>query len=905
MFLLVENIISDLLLANVGQEPRCPVILVGHSFGGLVLKKLCLRAFSQTRQCKKLENLLDNLTGMFFYATPHHGISAPEGISFVDPGVFMAKSPLLAYVQILSKETARLNSDFDGLCAYRTWRIAGLGENLPSTWGRFHDLVVSEASSRHGTNFNVAEGADHISISRPPSKVSRRFTALTKLVKDIAMDSHNKRPGNFQELPDSLTGVERILEEVKGKLKNTRRLGFHGMGGIGKTTLVMALFNDLERFYDCTCFIKDVKDITGPGQKVLDTVLVSMHYRGKKSTEDTAGLELKMRGKTLLLVLDDVNSERDLNIVAKLIRDIGIDVAGSRFVATSRNKELFAPEYEYELHAVELLSPQSSKDLFLTCAPDGRNLPFQNYVEEIVKKCDRLPLTLQVVGKHLHLKRRKETDWKLIVRALDEAKNIGGLNEKLWAKLKISYDGLDEGEKSMFLDATTVFYKSDLSTSKAAWSTMDEFHESYWQRLVDLSLVWEVRDGERTVIGMHEQLLSLGRKIALTSAANGRTENGCRIWNDSRKAFELLSADNDSVDVNDMKDIVALKCCARELDPQITGRPTAVELAPNYVTVSGSQLCLMKKLHYLWLEGFDIDQTHDFKLPSRIVYLHLSDMSFSEFSFNPSRHRCMAILSLSNVRGVRTLPADFHLLKSLQILTIEGNDILERLPDSFGNLPNLTQLILERCPSLKMLPYSLGQLVALETLRIGYCESLSELPISIGDLFKLKDISITGCSGLEKLPVEFLTLQALEHIELNETSLLCVPDFKVIKSLKSLRLGWERTAQFPHALPECLREMVTESGYKYPVTFNVVDGIFEVRRGKFRRVGRKSVGMDAVLDKVRTGLRSVNSLGMVEVPVLGKMTPPEVLFKSSKVPAYEIACFLSNVRRFRGSVSDA
>jgi triacylglycerol esterase/lipase EstA (alpha/beta hydrolase family) len=38
MLLIVENLLSNLLQDGIGQVPDCPVVLVGHSIGGLVIK---------------------------------------------------------------------------------------------------------------------------------------------------------------------------------------------------------------------------------------------------------------------------------------------------------------------------------------------------------------------------------------------------------------------------------------------------------------------------------------------------------------------------------------------------------------------------------------------------------------------------------------------------------------------------------------------------------------------------------------------------------------------------------------------------------------------------------------------------------------------------------------------------
>jgi triacylglycerol esterase/lipase EstA (alpha/beta hydrolase family) len=137
MYNMGENLTTDLLDAKVGQEPCRPVVLVGHSFGGIVIKQLCAYAAGEAgtskQNCEKnveLTHFLENIKGIFFYSTPHHGIAEKIVKRFV------AEGPLQEFVKILSTGTARLNSQFEKLSGqtgrYQKWRIAALGESLPT-----------------------------------------------------------------------------------------------------------------------------------------------------------------------------------------------------------------------------------------------------------------------------------------------------------------------------------------------------------------------------------------------------------------------------------------------------------------------------------------------------------------------------------------------------------------------------------------------------------------------------------------------------------------------------------------------------------------------------------------------------------------------------------------------------
>ncbi|CAM6099636.1 unnamed protein product [Calypogeia fissa] len=232
MYDFAENLISDLLMANIGQVPNCPLVLVGHSIGGLVIKELCCQAHSQLSMNKdfqrtKLEKFLTNLRGVFYFATPHHG--SPVANYVAD----MVGSPLMKYFKTLSTDTVRLNSTFDGISkVYEKWQFAGLVEDSPTDLGWFGKFMVVPEGSVREDNFNVVQGADHFSICRPGSKQSRSFHKLKDFLVHIANEVKDEGcPQNFQHLPKHITVIDGQVEQVEAILKDNRTLGLVGMGG--------------------------------------------------------------------------------------------------------------------------------------------------------------------------------------------------------------------------------------------------------------------------------------------------------------------------------------------------------------------------------------------------------------------------------------------------------------------------------------------------------------------------------------------------------------------------------------------------------------------------------------------------------------------------------------------------
>ncbi len=102
------------LQAEVGQNR--PVVLVGHSLGGLVLKKLAVEAMKQATMersdfspcCKAFCN---NLAGTFFFATPHGGSEWGGRERAVLTPIGQA-GPVLDYLTVFSEQGAKLNCEF-------------------------------------------------------------------------------------------------------------------------------------------------------------------------------------------------------------------------------------------------------------------------------------------------------------------------------------------------------------------------------------------------------------------------------------------------------------------------------------------------------------------------------------------------------------------------------------------------------------------------------------------------------------------------------------------------------------------------------------------------------------------------------------------------------------------------
>lgn len=146
LHVIAENLVEAVIaLSSVGSRP---VVLVGHSFGGLVIKSFVQAAsemkdyLPESARAKRdrIDNFLSSLYGVFFYATPHLGSRIFEvlsGLPRISASVVSFPDPL-EYWGILNEHSKRLTDVFKVWRQQHRVKTVGVGESLPTN---LHDLV--------------------------------------------------------------------------------------------------------------------------------------------------------------------------------------------------------------------------------------------------------------------------------------------------------------------------------------------------------------------------------------------------------------------------------------------------------------------------------------------------------------------------------------------------------------------------------------------------------------------------------------------------------------------------------------------------------------------------------------------------------------------------------------------
>ncbi|KAL3697988.1 hypothetical protein R1sor_012064 [Riccia sorocarpa] len=229
LHLIGENLAQEIQWARKEHGYGRPVILVGHGFGGIVMKMLCV--YSKNRKGKAVGGsdmgmLLESIRGFFFYSTPHLGI---EGIEAPTDN----EGPLLSWIRALNSQTSRLHEEFCELWRERTyrWFIFGLGATELESAPRGQRLRVSEASSRFGDRYMMV-ASDHFSVCKPSDKSSVKYQHLKMLIEDVKRLAEIKSwaVDGFMEAIGHLTGLESLalhcggIFELPGSLGKLTRL---------------------------------------------------------------------------------------------------------------------------------------------------------------------------------------------------------------------------------------------------------------------------------------------------------------------------------------------------------------------------------------------------------------------------------------------------------------------------------------------------------------------------------------------------------------------------------------------------------------------------------------------------------------------------------------------------------
>ncbi|KAH9782176.1 ADP-ribosyl cyclase/cyclic ADP-ribose hydrolase [Citrus sinensis] len=334
------------------------------------------------------------------------------------------------------------------------------------------------------------------------------------------------------EILKELVGIESRLEKLKFLMgagcNDVRMIGIWGMGGLGKTTLARVVYDLISHEFDGSSFLADVKekyDKEGSVislQKQLISDLLKLADNNIRNVYD--GINMigrRLRQKKVLLVIDDVAHVEQLRRLAGKRDWFG---PGSRIIITTRDEHLLKLHRVEEVFKLEALTYDEAFQLFCLKAFETQK-PREEYVhlsQLVVNYAGGLPLALKVLGSFLF--GRPVDEWTSTLERLKREPE----NEILDI-LQISFDGLKEAEKEIFLDVAC-FFKGEKRDYVSKILDSCGFEPVIGIGVLIEKSLLTICESDR--LWMHDLLLEMGRQIVRRQSPREPGKRS-RLWEEA------------------------------------------------------------------------------------------------------------------------------------------------------------------------------------------------------------------------------------------------------------------------------------------------------------------------------------------------------------------------------------
>ncbi|XP_045824506.1 disease resistance protein RPV1-like isoform X1 [Trifolium pratense] len=531
-------------------------------------------------------------------------------------------------------------------------------------------------------------------VTRPES------TLVTEIVKDILKKLNSCFSSNYE----GMTGIDMHIEQIQSllllELPTVRIIGIWGMGGIGKTTIVSAVFEKLATQFSSKSIILNVQqEIKRVGlDNVKSKYLSKLLGEDITSSENNYSFDPRLKRTKVLLVFDDVKDSDQLKDLIGTHSNFG---QGSRIIVTSRDKQVLENANADEIYQVREMDYHDSLQLFCLFAFKQKN-PKESFVsltEKVLDYAKGLPLALKVLGSLLYGKANEV--WESQLQKLEKIPDL-----KIFRLLKLSYDGLDDEQKDIFLDIAC-FHRGEDEKDVAITLDSCGFSANIGMDVLKDRCLISISHGS---VWMHDLIQEMGHEIVRLQCVDDPGKRS-RLWKAS-DFYDVLSK-------NMGKATDAIRCIFLNMD-----EIEKVQLDAD----------TFKKMHHLRIINF----YNCFGNYSNVTFHGLlksfpNDLKFLHWDWFPQR----------------SLPKDFC-LKNLSTLEMPRSD-LEQLWEGNQALPNLKRLNLSYSKKLTRLP-DLSSCSNIEEVCLSGCISLTQV-YSSTFLNNLYILSIEDCTELKSIDI--------------------------------------------------------------------------------------------------------------------------------------------------------
>ncbi|XP_028796186.1 disease resistance-like protein DSC1, partial [Neltuma alba] len=561
---------------------------------------------------------------------------------------------------------------------------------------------------------------------------------IDEIIKDVCKKLEGKgkdtvEPKDHIGIEKNLTPIELFMEDESHEV---RVLGIWGKGGIGKTTLAHATFDNFYHQFDRSYFAENVRE---KSKKIgmdclLEEILSVLLDEEKPRMVGKPNIQRRLRRTRVLLVLDDVDTSSQLQYLIDENLSLG---PSSKVIITSRDRHVLISGGAHEVHEVKELGKEESLQLFCWHA-FKQGHPEQGYEKlsmQVIEYAKGLPLALKVLGSYLNSRNTEAWEKKKedIMRVLDAC------DDDLYVDI-----GIDT-----LLDKALITISShngveihDMLQEMAEEIVREESreHPESRSRLNDAKEVQDILENNKG-----------------TNIIEGIALNTCELKSNIR-----LSADGFSR----MSNLKFLKINSYFRDKYQVLCPFGLESLPD-------------KLRYFCWESYPLET-----LPLGFCAKNLVEIQLPSSKLVKLWDGAQDLMNLKKINlacsKLKELP-DFSTAQNLEIMSLRFCVNLCSIHPSILSLPKLVSLDLEGCITLKNL-HGNNHLKSLKKLNLNYCSALKEFLLSSEEM---RSLSLFG-TGIETLNLPFGRYNKLEELYLGGA----LRNFQVneLSSLTSLKI---------------------------------------------------------------------------------------------------------------------
>ncbi|KAK4717129.1 hypothetical protein R3W88_015467 [Solanum pinnatisectum] len=692
-------------------------------------------------------------------------------------------------VSLIKEEIGQVKGDLEIIRSFFGYVEQGLNRDL---WTRFLDVAYE---AQHGINSILARDHGLLQLIFILPDTVEKIKLVKKEVQEkipknssiIVANAPNKPVGS--KIPKSsgiIVGFEEETEWIIKKLTSGPAeidvISIVGMPGLGKTTLAYRVYNAksiVDHFDVCAwCTVNQECNEKKLLQNIFNQVIGLKERVGENDIDDDVADKLRKQlcGKRYLIVLDDMWDTATLDELTRPFPEL---LKGSRVILTSRKKEvaLHGKCHSDPLY-LRLLRSEESWELLEKRVFGEERCPdeLKDVGEKIARKCDGLPLVLDLIGGVISKKEKKEASWLEVLNDLSSF--IFKDEEEVVKVIQLSYDHLSDHVKPCLV------YLASYPKGKDIW--ISELKDLWIAHGLVEQI--EMKSAEEVV----DELISSSLVIPFDNSIckiHDLVHDFCYIKSRKEKLFDFIGGSNaPSSSSSDRMPCGII----------IHYNEHLFHLDENFVVFKPEKKNPYVK-HLLFLKVCD-------GIKDRLSYKsHLKHL------------RLLKCLDLSDITLTDSMLNEIGMLVHLKYLIIQTK--AKALPPSFSNLCNLETLVVDNlkgsCMILLPCFWSLSKLRDVRMNRGALFDPYINESTVLENLTTLYELYLPGSEDTEDIifkrfpNLQNLRVSLVPYPDCSEGKIY-FPRLDVLNKLEELHLSassWDSFGECTHALPLSLKTL--------------------------------------------------------------------------------------------------